>query len=66
METCFSKYIKEMFGAWDPPIQKEIVKTKFFDSNSSVIQKNNIDIGVLVVTRNEQEIVINQFALLPQ
>jgi ribosomal protein S18 acetylase RimI-like enzyme len=66
METCFSKYVKEMFGAWDPPVQREIVKIKFLDANSKIIQKNNVDIGLLIVVRGEDEIEISQFAILPQ
>ena len=66
METCFSKYVTEMFGAWDPLVQREIIKTKFLDANSKIIQKNNIDIGLLIVSCSEHEIEINQFAILPQ
>lgn len=66
METCFSMYVKEMFGAWDPVVQKENVRARFLDSNSKIIRKNDVDIGILTVTRNEFEIVINMFALLPQ
>ncbi len=66
METCFSKYVKEMFGAWNPLVQREIIKTKFLDANSKIIQKNNVDIGLLIIIQGENETEINQFAILPQ
>jgi len=66
MKICFSKFVTEMFGAWDQSVQMEIIKIKFLNADSKIIQKDNVDIGLLIVIRGENEIEISQFAILPQ